>query len=100
MDFSFSNGNSVCMYDSVNIGAWAYGGSAPYEYKFTYFTGDGKEVVLSDYSQSNVISNVFKEAGTYKCKVYVKDASGDVKTAIKELTVKKAEITNIEFLKM
>lgn len=99
MDFSFSNGNSVCMYDSVNIGAWAYGGSAPYEYKFTYFTGDGKEVVLSDYSQSNVISNVFKEAGTYKCKVYVKDASGDVKTAIKELTVKKAEITNIEFFK-
>lgn len=94
-EFSASCGKSVCQYDRFSVGAWAKGGSAPYEYKFSYVI-EGEETVLSDYSQSNVIPTTFTKAGSYTLKVSVKDDNGQVKNAEIPFTVKKTEITDIQ----
>ncbi len=78
--------NYMGIYGTVNMRAQAAGGMAPYQYQFSYWK-TGSNTVIQPYSDQNTASVQFKEAGTYRLLVSVKDAKGNVATEKKTFTV-------------
>ncbi len=94
---SYNDSNEISQYDSVTVGTWAIGGTAPYQYKYSYIV-NGKETVLQDFSAANTLTHQFKEAGNYTLKVVVKDDDGNTKTDTMSLKVKKTTINDIKIV--
>ncbi len=66
-------------FENITITADAYGGTAPYEYKFEFNFGENKKV--QEFSQSNSFEIGTLPIGNYRVKVTVKDANGDEVTS-------------------
>ncbi len=79
---------------SVSVSAVASGGTAPYQYKFSYVK-DSKEYVISNYSSSASASFTPDSEGTYKVKVIVKDSAGKTVTKETDLTAVKVTLRTI-----
>ncbi len=97
LEFSTGSDNETTQYEKITVGAWAIGGTAPYQYKFSYIL-NGKETVVQDFAAANTFTHQFKEAGNYTLKVVVKDDDGNTKTDTMSLKVKKTTIKNIQIV--
>ena len=94
---SYDDTNEISQYDSVTVGTWAIGGTAPYQYKYSYIL-NGKETVIQDFATANTLTHKFKEAGNYTLKVIIKDDDGNTKTDTMSLKVKKTTINDIKII--
>ena len=86
---------NIAVGGSVTATASATGGTAPYEYRYSYKSGNGSWVYVDKSYVNNVTRKISlpKKAGTYTVRIQVKDYSG--KTTEKKfiVTVKPLDIS-------
>lgn len=88
------DGKTVPVGQKFTVDASATGGVAPYQYKYSYVSSDGKETVVKDYSTNTSAEFTISAAGSYKVKVTAKDAKNQVSEASTDLTVTSVSISS------
>ncbi len=73
---------------NLSINASAFGGKAPYTYKFSYSV-NGTTKTISNYSSNSVVSFKPDAVGTYSIKLDVKDSEGKISSTARDLVVEK-----------
>ena len=85
---------SIGRYEVLTLTAKATGGTAPYQYKFTYTT-NGKTYTFRDYTSSASCDMQITAAGTYKLTATVKDSTGKTATASCNVTCNQPTISKL-----
>ena len=88
------DGKTVPVGQKFTVDASATGGVAPYQYKYSYVSSDGKETVVKDYSTNTSAEFTISAAGSYKVKVTAKDVKNQVSEASTDLTVTSVSISS------
>ncbi len=91
---SIKEGSNVPLNTLTTINASAAGGTAPYQYRYTY-TKDGSETVISNYSSNTSATFRPSAAGTYTVKVTVKDSTGNTAAKTASLTASSVTIKSL-----
>jgi len=86
-----SSDSTVPASGSFTVNASAQGGTAPYQYRYSYISSSGLETQVKDYSSYTSASYSIPQNGYYTIKVIVKDATG--KTVEKTTNVTVASVT-------
>ena len=92
---SVTGGNTVPTNHNITIVGSATGGTAPYQYKYTYTTS-GVETTIKDFSTQTSTPVKFATQGTYVVTVTVKDSTGKTSTATTTVTAAIVDISGIK----
>ena len=83
------------VFENFDMSAAVSGGTAPYQYKFSY-ERYASEYTISDFSSNDSASIQFPEIGPYTLKVTVKDADGNTVTKSKQITIGQTYLSDIQ----
>ena len=83
------------IYGTLEAEVEAVGGTAPYQYQFSYWL-TGTNTVIADYSDNNTVSHQFVNPTTYTLVAKVKDATGKVVSQSKKITVAQMHVLQLD----
>ena len=90
-----ANNGKLPFYDNIKLFANAFGGTAPYQYRFSY-TQYNSETIIQDFSSKNTCEKQFAQIGTYTFTVMIKDAEGTIVSQSLNIYVFQSRITGIK----
>ena len=80
---------SILVGEKLHLYAQGYGGTAPYIYKFSYKTTDGKWIVVQNYSSEQDAEMTFNEYGSYLIIIGCADETRTYTENLYRITVRK-----------